>query len=101
MERRGRPKKVEDIHPSQSGKVIRKYKDWKYIYMNGRMIGSEAIDDPKSPLVKLEKLLRKLDKLEEPSYHPNGRKKRITKALKLELTKTKKTYDKLYKKTYG
>jgi len=67
----------------------------KYFYRNGIMVGSEVIDDPTDPIVELEKLSKKLDKLKEPVYI-NGRKKRVTKETKLAIEKTQARYDKLH-----
>jgi|TARA_B110000908_G_C10234863_1_gene442716 hypothetical protein len=41
---------------------------------------------------KIEKLYYKLERLKEPKFHENGRKKRTTKADKLALESTEKKY---------
>ena len=71
---------------------VQETKTMIYTYKNGKMVSAKVKDDPKDPLVKLEKLSIKLDKLKEPSYHENGRKKRITKADKEAIAKTEKKY---------
>ena len=48
------------------------------------------INHPK--LDKLEKLHLKLEKLKEPKYHENGRKKRITKDCKKKMELAEKKY---------
>ena len=41
---------------------------------------------------KLEKLYDKLERLNKPKYHENGRKKRTTKVDKIKMETTKKAY---------
>ena len=41
---------------------------------------------------KLEKLYEKLERLNKPKYHENGRKKRTTKADKIKMETTEKAY---------
>jgi hypothetical protein len=89
---KGRPKQIDDTVPEYKVLVTDTI---KYFYRKGIMVGSEILDDPYSPFTKLEKLLKKLDKLKEPVYI-NGRKKRITKEDKLTIEKTQNQYDTLY-----
>ena len=48
------------------------------------------IIDPKFD--KLEKLYNKLERLQKPKYHENGRKKRTTKADKIKMETTERAY---------
>ena len=48
------------------------------------------IIDPKFD--KVERLYNKLERLKEPKYHENGRKKRTTKADKIKMETTEKAY---------
>ena len=41
---------------------------------------------------KLEKLYNKLERLQKPKYHENGRKKRTTKADKIKMETAEKPY---------
>jgi len=74
---------------------IQETEDMIYTFKNGKMVSSVVKDDPKDPHVILEKYAKKIDKLKEPVYI-NGRKKRITKADKLEIKKLQAKYDKLH-----
>ncbi len=86
---RGRKAQPDDIVRTN---YTLEFEGVRYVFKNGKMVMGELIDDPKDPLIKLEKLSIKLDKLKEPSYHENGRKKRITKADKEAIAKTEKKY---------
>ncbi len=86
---RGRKAQPDDIVRTN---YTLEFESVRYVFKNGKMVMGELIDDPKDPLIKLEKLSIKLDKLKEPSYHENGRKKRITKADKEAIAKTEKKY---------
>ena len=93
---RGRPSTAP---PVPRLNYIQETEDIIYTFKNGRMVMSEVKDNPNNPFVKLEKLAKKIDKLKEPVYI-NGRKKRITKADKLEIEKTQAKYDELYYKLW-
>jgi hypothetical protein len=86
---RGRKAQPDDIVRTN---YTLEFEGVRYVFKNSKMVMGELIDDPKDPLVKLEKLSIKLDKLKEPSYHENGRKKRVTKADKEATAKTEKKY---------
>ncbi len=86
---RGRKAQPDDIVRTN---YTLEFEGVRYVFKNSKMVMGELIDDPKDPLVKLEKLSIKLDKLKEPSYHENGRKKRVTKADKEAIAKTEKKY---------
>ncbi len=49
---------------------------------------------------KLEKLYNKLERLNKPKYHENGRKKRTTKADKIKMETTERAYWKEHYKLY-
>lgn len=93
---RGRPTTVPPIPKLD---YIQEAESIIYTFKKGTMVMSEIKDDPKNPFVKLEKLSKKLDKLKEPVYI-NGRKKRTTKADKLEIEKIQAKYDKLHYELY-
>ena len=56
------------------------------------------IIDPKFD--KLEKLYNKLERLQKPKYHENGRKKRTTKADKIKVENTERAYWKEHYKLF-
>lgn len=87
-----KPKQINDIIPEYKVLITDTI---KYFYKNGRMINSEVIDSPTDPFTKLEKLLKKIDKLKE-SVYINGRKKRITKETQLDIEINQANYDKLH-----
>ena len=49
---------------------------------------------------KLEKLYNKLERLQTPKYHENGRKKRTTKADKIKIQTTERAYWKEHYKLF-
>ena len=86
---RGRP--TENI--TKKMKYTLEFKDsiWYYDlnkFPNGPYL--VEIIDPKFD--KLEKLYNKLERLQKPKYHENGRKKRTTKADKIKMETTEKAY---------
>ncbi len=62
--------------------------------------GAYLVEDLDPTYDKLEKLNIKLDKLKEPQYHINGRKKRTTKADKIKMETTERAYWKEYYKHF-
>ena len=60
---------------------LNKHPNWPYLV---------EIIDPKFD--KLEKLYNKLERLQKPKYHENGRKKRTTKADKIKMETAEKAY---------
>ena len=96
---RGRPKENIEIKrkftktyydipskPELGGKSV-----WHYnldVFPNGPILVEHF--DPE--FNKLEKLYNKLERLKEPKYHENGRKKRTTKADKIALENAEKKY---------
>ena len=86
---RGRP--AENITKKMKYKLEFKDSIWHYDlnkYPNGPYL--VEIIDPKFD--KLEKLYNKLERLQKPKYHENGRKKRTTKADKNKIKTTEKLY---------
>ena len=86
---RGRP--AENITKKMKYKLEFKDSIWHYDlnkYPNGPYL-VEIID---SKFDKLEKLYNKLERLQKPKYHENGRKKRTTKADKNKIKTTEKLY---------
>ena len=86
---RGRP--AENITKKMKYKLEFNDTIWHYDlnkYPNGPYL--VEIIDPKFD--KLEKLYNKLERLNKPKYHENGRKKRTTKADKNKIKTTEKLY---------
>ena len=86
---RGRP--AENITKKMKYKLEFEDSIWHYDlnkYPNGPYL--VEIIDPKFD--KLEKLYNKLERLQKPKYHENGRKKRTTKADKNKIKTTEKLY---------
>ena len=94
---RGRPKNNEEI----KRKYTLKFDDslWHYDLdksTNGPY--SVEIIDPKYD--KIEKLYNKLERLQTPKYHENGRKKRTTKIDKIKMETTERAYWKEHYKLF-
>ena len=86
---RGRP--VENIIKKTKYKLEFEDSIWHYDldkFPNGPYL--VEITDP--TYNKLEKLYDKLERLNKPKYHENGRKKRTTKADKIKIKNTEKLY---------
>jgi len=89
-ENRGRPLEKPAVIIK---KFTREYRDsiWHYDldkFSNGPYL--VEVLDPEFD--KIEKLYYKIERLKEPKFHDNGRKKRTTKADKLALKNTEKKY---------
>ena len=89
VEYRGRP--TQNI--TKKMKYTLEFEDsiWHYDlnkYPNGPYL--VEIIDPKFD--KLEKLYNKLERLQKPKYHENGRKKRTTKADKIKMETAERAY---------
>ena len=83
---RGRPKNNEEIRR----KYTLEFEDSKWYYDLDKFANGPylvEIIDPKFD--KLEKLYNKLERLQTPKFHENGRKKRTTKIDKEKIKKTK------------
>ena len=94
---RGRP--AENITKKMKYKLEFKDSIWYYDlnkYPNGPYL--VEIIDPKFD--KLEKLYNKLERLQKPKYHENGRKKRTTKADKIKMESVEISYWKEHYKLF-
>ena len=94
---RGRPAK--NITKKTKFKLEFEDSIWHYNlnkYPNGPYL--VEIIDPKFD--KLEKLYNKLERLQKPKYHENGRKKRTTKADKIKMETAERAYWKEHYKHY-
>jgi len=97
-ENRGRPSNKPDVIIK---KFTREYDDsiWHYDldkFPNGPYL--VEFTDPTYD--KLEKLYEKLERLNKPKYHENGRKKRTTKADKIKMEVTERAYWKEHYKLF-
>ena len=94
---RGRP--AENITKKMKYKLEFNDAVWYYDlnkFPNGPYL--VEIIDPKFD--KLEKLYNKLERLQKPKYHENGRKKRTTKADKIKVENTERAYWKEHYKLF-
>ena len=94
---RGRP--AENIIKKMKYKLEFNDAVWHYDlnkYPNGPYL-VEIID---LKFDKLEKLYNKLERLQKPKYHENGRKKRTTKADKIKVENTERAYWKEHYKLF-
>ena len=88
-ENRGRPK--ENVEKKM--KYIIEFEDSRWHYdLNKYPRGPYLVEQLDITYDKLEKLYYKLEKLKEPKYHENGRKKRITKDNKKKMELAEKNY---------
>ena len=86
---RGRP--IENVVKKM--KYVIEFKDSKWYYdLNKYPRGPYLVGQLNPTYDKLEKLYYKLEKLKEPKYHANGRKKRITKDCKKKMELAEKKY---------
>ena len=94
---RGRPKNNEEIRR----KYTLEFEDSKWYYDLDKFANGPylvEIIDPKFD--KLEKLYNKLERLQTPKFHENGRKKRTTKADKIKMESTERAYWKEHYKIF-
>ena len=94
---RGRPKKNEEIRK----KYIIEFDDSKWYYNLDKFANGPylvEIIDPKYD--KIEKLYNKLERLQTPKFHENGRKKRTTKTDKEKITNAERAYWKEHYKIF-
>jgi hypothetical protein len=94
---RGRP--AENIIKKMKYKLEFEDSIWHYDlnkYPNGPYL-VEIID---SKFDKLEKLYNKLERLQKPKYHENGRKKRTTKADRIKMETAESAYWKEHYKLF-
>ena len=94
---RGRPKNNEEIRR----KYTMEFEDSKWYYDLDKFANGPylvEIIDPKFD--KLEKLYNKLERLQTPKFHENGRKKRTTKADKIKIANAERAYWKEHYKLF-
>ena len=98
VENRGRPSEKEQVAKTKYildyGDIIYHFDDKKS--QNGAYL--VEVIDPKFD--KIEKLYNKLEKLQTPQYHENGRKKRTTKINKSKIENTERAYWKEHYKIF-
>ena len=89
-ETRGRP---SEKLPVKKMVYTIEYEDTRWHYdLNKYPNGPYLVESLDTTHDKLEKLYYKLEKLKEPKYHENGRKKRITKINKSKISTVEKAY---------
>ena len=96
-EHRGRPKENVEIRR----KYTMEFDDSKWYYDLDKFTNGPylvEIIDPKFD--KLEKLYNKLERLQTPKFHENGRKKRTTKADKIKIQTVERAYWKEHYKLF-
>ena len=88
-ENRGRPK--ENVEKKM--KFTIDYGDSRWHYdLNKWPNGPYLVEQLDETYNELERLYKKLEKLKEPKYHENGRKKRITKSDRKKMEMAEKAY---------
>jgi hypothetical protein len=88
-ENRGRPK--ENIE--KKNEICYRVEDSRWHYnLNKHPNGPYLVEQLDETYNELERLYKKLEKLKEPKYHKNGRKKRITKDSKKKMELAEKKY---------
>ena len=89
-ENRGRPSEKPAVIIK---KFTREYRDSKWHYDLDKFSNGPYLVEILDPEYdKIEKLFYKIERLKEPKFHDNGRKKRTTKADKLALESAEKKY---------
>jgi uncharacterized protein YicC (UPF0701 family) len=89
-ERRGRPSEQEQVART---KYILDYGNIIYHFDHSKnKNGAYLVEIIDHKYDKAEKLFEKLERLQKPTYHENGRKKRITKVDKAKMESTEKAY---------
>ena len=97
-ENRGRPSEKPAVIVK---KFIREFDDSKWYYDLDKFANGPylvEIIDPKFD--KIEKLYNKLERLQTPKFHENGRKKRTTKVDKIKMETTERAYWKEHYKLF-
>ena len=95
---RGRPKEREDVTRTE---YVLDYGDVIYHFDAKKNPNGFWRVDIVDPIYdKLEKLYGKIEKLKEPQYHENGRKKRTTKIDKQKMESAEKAYWEEHYKLY-
>ncbi len=97
-ENRGRPSNKPEIIIK---KFTREYDDSIWHYDLDKFPNGPYLVEMTDPTYdKLEKLYEKLERLNKPKYHENGRKKRTTKADKIKMEATERAYWKEHYKLF-
>ena len=97
-ENRGRPSEKAAVIVK---KFTREYDDSIWHYDLDKFPNGPYLVEMTDPTYdKLEKLYNKLEKLQTPKYHENGRKKRTTKADKITMETTEGAYWKEHYKLF-
>ena len=97
-ENRGRP---SEKPPVVIKKFTREYDDSIWYYDLDKSPNGPYLVEMTDPTYdKLEKLYNKLERLQIPQYHENGIKKRTTKADKIKIQTTERTYWKEHYKLF-
>ena len=98
IENRGRPSNKPDVIIK---KFTREYDDSIWHYDLDKFPNGPYLVEMTDPTYdKLEKLYNKLERLQTPKYHENGRKKRTTKADKIKMETTERAYWKEHYKLF-
>ena len=98
IETRGRPSEKPAVVVK---KFTREYDDSIWYYdLNKFANGPYLVEMIDPTFDKLEKLYNKLERLQTPKYHENGRKKRTTKVDKIKMETTERTYWKQHYKLF-
>ena len=94
---RGRPKNNEEIRR----KYTLEFEDSKWYYDLDKFANGPYLVEIIDPTFdKLEKLYNKLERLQKPKFHENGRKKRTTKADKRKIKNAERAYWKEHYKIF-
>ena len=94
---RGRP--AENVTKKMKYKLEFEDSIWHYD-LNKYPNGPYLVEHFDPTYDKLEKLYNKLERLQKPKYHENGRKKRTTKADKIKVENTERAYWKEHYKLF-
>ena len=94
---RGRP--TENITKKMKYKLEFEDSIW-YFDLNKVPNGAYLVEQIDPTYDKLEKLYNKLERLQTPKFHENGRKKRTTKADKIKMETTERAYWKEHYKLF-
>ena len=86
---RGRP--AENVTRKMKYKLEFEDSIWHFD-LNKYPNGAYLVEQIDPTYDKLEKLYNKLERLQTPKYHENGRKKRTTKADKIKMETTERAY---------
>ena len=97
-ENRGRPSQKPAVIVK---KFTREYDDSKWYYDLDKFANGPYLVEMIDPTYdKLEKLYNKLERLQTPKFHENGRKKRTTKADKIKIQTVERAYWKEHYKIF-